>query len=118
MVKNWGTRFSGLIKSHASLTYEEVQSAVDGQPNDKCLPLLETVICPLYDAYHALTKARELRAPLDLELPERRVELSDEGKVTSVNFKDRLDAHKLIEEFMMCIAQGFNRKNRAFVPCS
>ena len=63
--------------------------------------IIETVIRPLYDAYHALTKARELRAPLDLELPERRVELSDEGKVTSVNFKDRLDAHKLIEEFMI-----------------
>jgi ribonuclease R len=95
------TFFRGLIKSHASLTYEEVQSAVDGAPNDKCLPLLETVIRPLYDAYHALVKSRELRAPLDLELPERRVELSDEGKVISVNFKDRLDAHKLIEEFMI-----------------
>ncbi|NCW64242.1 MAG: RNB domain-containing ribonuclease [Rhodobacteraceae bacterium] len=95
------TFFRGLIKSHASLTYEQAQSAVDGAPNDKCLPLLETVIRPLYDAYHALVKARELRAPLDLELPERRVELSDEGKVISVNFKDRLDAHKLIEEFMI-----------------
>lgn len=95
------TFFRGLIKSHASLTYEEVQAAVDATPNDKCFPLLDTVIRPLYDAYHALVKARELRAPLDLELPERRVELSDEGKVTSVNFKDRLDAHKLIEEFMI-----------------
>ena len=93
--------YRSLIKSHASLNYEEVQSAVDGAPNEKCSPILETVIIPLYDAYKALVKARELRAPLDLELPERRVELSEDGKVTSVNFKDRLDAHKLIEEFMI-----------------
>ena len=90
-----------LMKSHASLHYEEVQAAMDGSPNDRTLPLLETVIRPLYGAYSALTKARETRQPLDLDLPERKVVLSDEGKVTSVEIKDRLDAHRLIEEFMV-----------------
>ncbi|EDM70437.1 ribonuclease R, partial [Roseobacter sp. AzwK-3b] len=56
---------------------------------------------PLYAAYHALVEARQRRQPLDLDLPERKVVLSDEGKVLSVNFADRLDAHKLIEEFMV-----------------
>ena len=41
----------------------------------------------------------ELRQPLDLELPERKIELDGEGRVVSVAFKERLDAHKLIEEF-------------------
>ena len=97
-----GHRFvRGLMRSVASLNYREVQEARDGTPNDKCAPLMDLVITPLYEAYEALVKARERRQPLDLDLPERKVILSDEGKVTSVNFADRLDAHRLIEEFMV-----------------
>ncbi|MBR9762119.1 MAG: ribonuclease R [Rhodobacteraceae bacterium] len=90
-----------LMRSAASLAYEEVQAAIDGAPNDKTGPLLEPVIKPLYDAYYALRTAREARQPLNLDLPERKIELSEAGEVTSVNFRDRLDAHKMIEEFMV-----------------
>ena len=97
-----GHRFvRGLMRSAASLNYEEVQEAVDGAPNDKVAPLMEEVIAPLYAAYHAARRAREKRQPLDLDLPERRIILSEEGEVHSVAFKDRLDAHRLIEEFMI-----------------
>ncbi len=90
-----------MMKSAASLNYEEVQAAVDGQPNDKTKPLLSPVLEPLYAAYHALKTARNHRQPLELDLPERKIILSDEGKVVSVDFRDRLDAHKMIEEFMV-----------------
>ena len=91
----------GLMRSAASLNYQEVQAAMDGAPNDKCGPLMEDVIRPLYAAYETLKIARKHRQPLELDLPERKVELSEEGVVLSVNFTDRLDAHKLIEEFMV-----------------
>lgn len=91
----------GLMKSVASLNYEEVQDAMDGRPNDKVAPLLEDIVRPLYAAFEALTKARAERQPLELDLPERKIVLDDAGKVSSVQFKDRLDAHKLIEEFMV-----------------
>lgn len=91
----------GLMKSLASLHYEEVQDAIDGRPNDRTAPLLDCVLKPLYAAYAALKKAREARQPLDLDLPERKIILNDDGRVTSVAFRDRLDAHKLIEEFMV-----------------
>ncbi|KIN62995.1 Ribonuclease R [Sulfitobacter noctilucicola] len=91
----------GLMRSPASLHYEEVQDAIDGRPNDRTGPLLEPVLQPLYAAYAALKKARAQRQPLDLDLPERRVELDEDGTVKSINFKDRLDAHRLIEEFMV-----------------
>ena len=91
----------GLMKSVASLNYEEVQDAIDGQPNDKTAPLMQEIIRPIYGAYAALVKARALRQPLELDLPERQIILNDDGKVTSVQFKDRLDAHRLIEEFMV-----------------
>lgn len=90
-----------LMRSAASLNYEEVQQAIDGTPNDKTAPMLESVLRPLYDAYAALTRARADRQPLELDLPERQIVLNDTGEVTSVDFKERLDAHRLIEEFMV-----------------
>ncbi|WP_146347802.1 ribonuclease R [Falsiphaeobacter marinintestinus] len=91
----------GLMRSAASLHYDEVQAAIDGEPNDRTGPLLETVLKPLYAAYEALVRARDDRQPLDLDLPERKIILDDDGTVASVNFRDRLDAHRLIEEFMV-----------------
>ena len=91
----------GLMRSAASLTYQQVQAAMDGTPNEKCAPLLETVIAPLYAAYGALVTARNFRQPLNLDLPERKVVLDEAGVVQSINFSDRLDAHRLIEEFMV-----------------
>ncbi len=91
----------GLMRSTASLHYQEVQDAIDGNPNDRTKPLVETVLRPLYAAYETLKLARKRRQPLDLDLPERRIELGEDGTVHSVNFKDRLDAHRLIEEFMV-----------------
>ncbi|MEP1353983.1 MAG: ribonuclease R [Tateyamaria sp.] len=91
----------GLMRSPASLNYEEVQVAIDGTPNARTLPLLEPVLKPLYAAYSALLDARHRRQPLELDLPERQIVLEEDGTVSSVAFKDRLDAHRLIEEFMV-----------------
>ncbi|MEM6588756.1 MAG: ribonuclease R [Pseudomonadota bacterium] len=97
-----GHRFvRGLMRSPASLNYREVQEAMDGAPNEACAPLMEDVILPLYAAHDALKDARAARQPLDLDLPERKVVLTADGKVQSVNFADRLEAHKLIEEMMI-----------------
>ena len=91
----------GLMRSKASLHYAQVQAAIDGQPDDKTAPLLDPVLRPLYAAYEALKQARTARQPLDLDLPERKIVLDDAGKVTSVSFYERFDAHKLIEEMMI-----------------
>ncbi len=99
--KRGQTFVRGLMQSPASLTYQQVQAAIDGQPDDRTEPLLKDVLKPLYAAYHALRDARERRQPLDFDLPERKIEFSDDGKLTAVNFSVRLDAHKLIEEFMV-----------------
>ncbi len=91
----------GLMRSVASLTYEEVQEAMDGRPSERAAPLLDEVIRPLYAAHDALKTSRAVRQPLELDLPERQIVLDEAGKVVSVNFKDRLEAHRLIEEFMI-----------------
>jgi ribonuclease R len=91
----------GLMRSPASLTYSQAQAAADGTPDAKTQPLKESVLDPLWAAWRAAHRARAAREPLDLDLPERRIVLSDEGKVLSVAFRARLDAHKVIEDFMI-----------------
>ncbi|WP_299132873.1 ribonuclease R [uncultured Amaricoccus sp.] len=91
----------GLMRSPASLTYAQAQGAADGRPDAATEPLVETVIRPLWAAWRAAHAARDQRQPLNLDLPERRIVLSDDGRVLSVNFRDRFDAHRVIEDFMI-----------------
>ena len=90
----------GLMRSQGSLHYAQVQDAADGQP-DAVTAGLMGVIGPLYAAYEALKLARAARQPLELDLPERKIILGDDGVVSSVAYAQRFDAHKLIEEFMV-----------------
>jgi ribonuclease R len=91
----------GLMRSTARLTYEEVQTAIDGNPNQATEHLLDPVLRPLYGAYAALDHARGRRGTLDLDLPERRILLDPSGRVARIEPRERLTSHKLIEEFMI-----------------
>ena len=90
-----------IMKSAAGLSYEEAQAARNGEPSERAKPLLATVINPLFDLYAALVKAREGRQPLDLDLPERKIELSDKGEIERIAVRERFDAHRLVEELMI-----------------
>ncbi|MCG8559835.1 MAG: RNB domain-containing ribonuclease, partial [Hyphomicrobiales bacterium] len=97
-----GHRFvRGLMRSAAKLAYAQAQAAIDGQPDDTTGPLLEPVLRPLWAAYGAVKRARDRRAPLELDIPERKIVLDRAGRVADVVVPERLDAHKLIEEFMI-----------------
>jgi ribonuclease R len=63
--------------------------------------LVDSTLKPLWACWRALYAAREKRAPLDLDLPERRVVLDEKGRILSVAPRERLDAHKLIEDYMI-----------------
>jgi ribonuclease R len=90
-----------LMRSAAKLHYAQAQAAIDGHPDDTTGPLLKPILEPLYNAYAAVKKARDDREPLDLDLPERKILLKADGTVDRVATPERLDAHKLIEEFMI-----------------
>ncbi|MEM8852752.1 MAG: ribonuclease R [Pseudomonadota bacterium] len=85
-----------MIRSARSLAYEEAQRIADGAPSD-----MAGQVGALFDAYATLKRARDNRAPLDLDLPERKIKLTPEGTVARVIVPERLEAHKLIEEFMI-----------------
>ena len=89
------------MRSHARLHYAQAQDAIDGRPDEVTKPLLPTVLRPLYAAYAALQRARAERSPLDLDLPERKILLKPDGTIDRVVTPQRLDAHRLIEEFMI-----------------
>jgi ribonuclease R len=91
----------GLMRSAASLRYEQAQGAIDGRPDETTGPLLDSVLRPLWGAYASVLRARTDRGPLDLDLPERKILLDDKGRVRGVATPQRLDAHRLIEEFMI-----------------
>lgn len=108
----------GLMRSHGSLSYEEFQYARDGIVSERAKPMLDTVINPLYDAYAILNKGREFREPLDLNMPEKKIILNDDGHIASITERVSLDAHKLVEEFMIqanvAAAEELERKQ---TPC-
>jgi ribonuclease R len=90
-----------LMRSAAKLNYAQAQAAIDGRPDDITGPLLDPILKPLYDAYAVVKRARDERDPLDLDIPERKILLKPDGSVDRVIVPERLDAHKLIEEFMI-----------------
>ncbi|MDW8371506.1 MAG: ribonuclease R, partial [Geminicoccaceae bacterium] len=90
-----------LVRSRARLTYRRVQAAADGAPDAEIAPLVEPVIRPLWAAYEVLAEARRLRGTIDLDLPERRILFDEQGRIAGVERRERLAAHRLIEEFMI-----------------
>lgn len=95
-------RFSrAIIRCAANLSYEEAQDAIDGKAGEAAKPFLEDVLKPLFAAYDDVAIARAKRQPLELELPERKVELDEKGTVAAVKIRERLKAHRLIEDFMI-----------------
>lgn len=123
-------RFSrAIIRVAANIPYEEAQAAIDavegkvreGAGDEKAPPgfadkdmarrdklrtddgvdLVEAALRPLWACWRVLEKARDARKPLELDLPERRVVLDEAGRIVSVAVRERLDAHRLIEDYMI-----------------
>ena len=90
-----------MMRSIAKLSYEQAQAAIDGATDERTAPLLDGVLKPLWHAYEVLGRGRSRRQPLELDLPERKILLKRDGTIDRVVVPQRLDAHRLIEEFMI-----------------
>ena len=115
-----------LVRIAHNIAYEDAQAIVDGKP----LPLGEgvgdggsvqapssthplspslreggedvrAILLNLWAAWKALAAARHARDPLELELPERRVVLDEQGRIAEIAIRERLDAHRVVEDFMI-----------------
>lgn len=118
--KKIGHRFTrGLMRSQAKLSYEQAQAAIDGQPDDQTGPLLEPILYPLWNAYRCMLKGRLKRSPLQIESAERRIRMNAEGEITSIEPRQSLEAHRLIEEMMVqanvCAAETLEQKRSPLI---
>ena len=109
----------GLMRSAANLTYEQAQWAADGHDDGEVGDqLTRDVVTPLFRAHNALATARAERQPLDLDMPEKKIELDDRGRVVRIAGRERLQAHRLVEDFMImanvCAAETLEAKR---TPC-
>ncbi|HZV84212.1 MAG TPA: ribonuclease R [Brevundimonas sp.] len=109
----------GLMRSHASLSYEQAQAAIDGVEggggtDDVTGPIMEAILYPLWNAYRTMLKGRLKRSPLAIESPERRIRMNDQGQIISIEPRVSLEAHRLIEEMMIqanvCAAEMLEQK--------
>ncbi|WP_205693824.1 VacB/RNase II family 3'-5' exoribonuclease [Croceicoccus ponticola] len=92
-VKDW--RFTRAIVQIAEvLAYEDAQARID---DDSAAEHLKH----LWACWKTLHAARIARDPLELDLPERRVMLDEKGRITEVAVRERLDAHRVVEEYMI-----------------
>ncbi len=92
-VRDW--RFTrALVRIAENIAYEDAQARIDSGKADESLR-------NLWAAWRALHAAREARDPLELELPERRVLLDDKGRIAEIAVRERLDAHRVVEDFMI-----------------
>jgi ribonuclease R len=89
------------MRSAATLTYQEAQRAFEGRPDDAHRDIHRAALAPLWNAYQALARARDKRDPLNLDLPERRVLIGEDGKLASIAFRERIESMRLIEEMMI-----------------
>ncbi|WP_201742393.1 ribonuclease R family protein [Novosphingobium ovatum] len=92
-ITDW--RFTrAIVRIAEVIPYEEAQARVDEER-------AEPHLLHLWDAWKALAAARLRRDPLELDIPERRVMLDDKGRIASIAMRERLDAHRVVEDFMI-----------------
>lgn len=90
-----------MMRSVAKLSYEQAQKAIDGVADEKTAPIRQKILEPLWAAYDCMKQARSKRGTLELDLPEKKILLDSEGRIMDISIPLRLDAHRLIEEFMV-----------------
>ena len=114
----------GLMRSHAKLSYEQAQAAIDGVEkgggtDDATGPIMDTILYPLWNAYHTMLKGRLKRAPLQIDSAERRIRMSPDGGIASIEKRVSLEAHRLIEEMMVqanvCAAETLEGKKTPLI---
>ncbi len=101
-------KIADLRSSRAASSEAETRPSRDVSTTDldRLDPTLDTnglgdVLENLWDAWKLLAADRAAREPLELDLPERRVVLDDQGRIDSVAVRERLDAHRVVEDFMI-----------------
>lgn len=104
--------YEAVIHSHARMTYNEVSDIVEPAENDaqKSIQAIirkrhESLIEDfenLYSLFHALRAVRDSGGAMDFDTTETRIVFGEDRKIREIVPVYRNDAHRLIEECMLC----------------
>jgi ribonuclease R len=94
--------YEGVIHSHARLTYNQVGAVLEqgGHPDVDSHRVSD--LERLHELYQVLRAARDKRGAIDFDTVETRIIFDEQRKIESIVPVVRNDAHKLIEECMLC----------------
>lgn len=106
-----------VMRSAARLTYDQVKAclldkdptalaALDENPRGK---EILAMLAEAFRLYEVLRAARKARGSLDFDLPEPDYSFDAQGRVQKIGFRQRNDAHRLIEEFMIAANEAVAR---------
>jgi len=110
--------FKSVINSKRRFTYEEVQEIINTKKGDfkKELALMDKVAKQLY-------KKRMKEGSIDFESREVKFDYDEQGRITGIKVKERLDSMRMIEEFMLlankCVTEfvtGIAKKQKQEFP--
>ena len=109
------TFFEGVMKSKARLTYSQVGDFLSGASETSVPQDPQGSVRDLHDLYKAFAVARGRRGAIEIDLPQTKFKLNDDGEIDCIEVVPRNDAHRLIEECMIAAnveAAKFLKKHR------
>ena len=92
----------GIIRSDRRLAYEEAQGLLDGAPANE--PDSVAVLAALRDlstVAAGVRRGRQEAGAVDFAIPEAKVILDDDGEPIEIRARERLEAHRIIEDLMI-----------------
>ncbi len=108
-----------VIKSCARLTYTEVYNAIKGEKLNAKTKKLQKQFLLMRELCDVLESNTIDRGALDLDIPEVQFVFDDKGMAVGIERRERNDAHRLIEDFMVLanetVAKHFNKLGIPFV---
>jgi ribonuclease R len=98
--------YEGIMHSHARMTYTQVAQIVAAKDDDSAVRNQFSAVLPQIDALQNLSqrlqKCRNQRGAIDFDTQETRILFDAKRKISQIIPVDRTDAHRLIEECMLC----------------
>jgi ribonuclease R len=98
--------YEGIMHSHARMTYTQVAQIVAAKDDDSAIRSQFSAVLPQIDALQHLSlrlqKCRSQRGAIDFDTQETRILFDAKRKISQIIPLDRTDAHRLIEECMLC----------------
>jgi ribonuclease R len=109
------TFYEAVMRSKARLTYSQVSDFLEGNDKTSVPNALQLSIQELHGLYRAFASARARRGAIEIDLPQTKFKLNEDGEIDRIEVVPRNDAHRLIEECMIAAnveAAKFLKKQR------